>query len=68
MALAGAALLPVVGAIDEDVLYRSLGNDIVWLMLAAFVVAGVLRRVGVIEHIIRRLLARLATVQGLSGR
>lgn len=65
VALAGAALLPVVGAIDEDVLYRSLGNDIVWLMLAAFVVAGVLRQVGVIEQVIRRLLARLATVQGL---
>ncbi len=65
VALAGAALLPVFGAIDEDVLYRSLGNDIVWLMLAAFVVAGVLRQVGVIEQIIRRLLARLATVQGL---
>ncbi len=65
VALAGAALLPVVGAINEDVLYRSLGNDIVWLMLAAFVVAGVLRQVGVIEQIIRRLLARLATVQGL---
>lgn len=65
VALAGAALLPLVGAIDEDVLYRSLGNDIVWLMLAAFVVAGVLRQVGVIEQIIRRLLTRLATVRGL---
>ncbi|MDX3974554.1 SLC13 family permease [Shinella sp.] len=65
VALAGAALLPVTGAIDEDVLYRSLGNDIVWLMLAAFVVAGVLRQVGVIEQVIRRLLARLDTVQGL---
>lgn len=65
VALTGAAILPVVGAIDENVLYRSLGNDIVWLMLAAFVVAGVLRQVGVIEQIIRRLLARLTTVQGL---
>lgn len=65
VALAGAALLPVLGVIDEDVLYRSLGNDIVWLMLAAFIVAGVLRQVGVIEQIIGRLLARVATVQGL---
>lgn len=65
VALAGAAILPVVGAIDEDVLYRSLGNDIVWLMLAAFVVAGVLRQVGVVEHVISRLLARLNTVQSL---
>ncbi|WP_119752366.1 SLC13 family permease [Neorhizobium tomejilense] len=65
VALAGAAVLAVFGAIDEDVLYRSLGNEIVWLMLAAFVVAGVLRQVGVIEHIIRRLLARFGTVQGL---
>lgn len=65
VALAGAVLLPVLGVIDEDVLYRSLGNDIVWLMLAAFIVAGVLRQVGVIEQIIGRLLARVATVQGL---
>jgi sodium-dependent dicarboxylate transporter 2/3/5 len=65
VALAGAGVLAVFGAIDEDVLYRSLGNEIVWLMLAAFVVAGVLRQVGVIEHIIRRLLARFGTVQGL---
>ncbi|WP_312895591.1 SLC13 family permease [Rhizobium laguerreae] len=65
VALAAAALLPVAGAIDEDVLYRSLGNDIVWLMLAAFIVAGVLRQVGVIEQVIRRLLARFATVRGL---
>ncbi|MEO9341159.1 SLC13 family permease [Mesorhizobium sp. SB112] len=65
VALAAAALLPVFGAIDEEMLYRSLGNDIVWLMLAAFIVAGVLRQVGVIEQIIHRLLARLATVKGL---
>lgn len=65
VALAGAAILPVVGAIDEDVLYRSLGNDIVWLMLAAFIVAGVLQQVGVINQIIGRLLARLGTVRGL---
>ncbi|MCQ1835113.1 SLC13 family permease [Neorhizobium galegae] len=65
VALAGAGVLAVFGAIDEDVLYRSLGNEIVWLMLAAFVVAGVLRQVGVIEQIIRRLLARFGTVQGL---
>lgn len=68
VALADAAILPAVGAIDEDVLYRSLGNDIVWLMLAAFIVANVLRQVGVIDQIIRRLLARLATVQGHFGR
>jgi len=65
VALAGAAVLPVVGAVDEEVLYRSLGNDIVWLMLAAFVVAGVLRQVGVVEQIIGRLLARLNTVKSL---
>ncbi|MCJ8052840.1 anion permease [Shinella curvata] len=65
VALAGAAMLPIVGAVDEAVLYRSLGNDIVWLMLAAFVVAGVLRQVGVVEQIIGRLLARLNTVKSL---
>lgn len=65
VALAGAAILPVMGAIDEDVLYRSLGNEIVWLMLAAFVVAAVLRQVGVVEQVIGRLLSRIKTVQSL---
>lgn len=65
VALAGAAALAVLGAVDEDVVYRSLGNDIVWLMLAAFILAGVLRQVGVIEQLIRRLLVRLNTVQSL---
>jgi solute carrier family 13 (sodium-dependent dicarboxylate transporter), member 2/3/5 len=65
VALAGAAILPVVGAIDEGVLYRSLGNEIVWLMLAAFVVAAVLRQVGVVEQIIGRLLGRINTVRSL---
>lgn len=65
VALAGAAILAVVGAVDEEAVYRSLGNDIVWLMLAAFIVAAVLRQVGVIEQVIGRLLARLNTVQNL---
>ena len=65
VALAGAAALAALGAVDEEVVYRSLGNDIVWLMLAAFILAGVLRQVGVIEQVIGRLLARLDTVRSL---
>ncbi|KSV91410.1 hypothetical protein [Sinorhizobium sp. GL28] len=43
VALAGAAALAVTGAVDEEAVYGALGNDIVWLMLAASVIAAVLQ-------------------------
>ncbi len=65
VALGGAVALAAVGAIPEEGLYRSLGNDIVWLMLSAFLIAAVLRHAGVVEHIIVRLTNRLSSVNGL---
>lgn len=65
VAIAGAAALPVLGAIEEDALYRSLGNEIIWLMLAAFIVAAVVRHVGLIEQLLDRVIGRFATVSGL---
>lgn len=65
VAIAGAAALPVLGAVDEEVLYRSLGNEIIWLMLAAFIVAAVLRHVGLVEQVLDRVLGRFKSVSGL---
>lgn len=65
IAIAGAAALPVLGAIEEDALYRSLGNEIIWLMLAAFIVAAVLRQVGLMEQLLSRMLRRFTSVSGL---
>lgn len=65
VAITGAAALPVLGALEEEALYRSLGNEIIWLMLAAFIVAAVLRHVGLVEHILDRVLGRFKSVSGL---
>lgn len=62
VALAGALALAIVGAIPEELVYRSLGNDIIWLLLSAFVIAGVLRHVGLIEQITARLMPRMRSI------
>lgn len=65
VALTGAVALSAVGAISEEAVYRSLGNDTIWLMLSAFIIAGVLRSSGVIEQVIAVLLSRLTSVSAL---
>nr|WP_236778045.1 SLC13 family permease [Agrobacterium tumefaciens] len=65
VALAGAVALAVVGAIPEDLVYRSLGNDIIWLLLSAFVIAGVLRHVGLIEQVTDRLMPKMCSIRSM---
>src|SRR3990172_484071 len=42
VALAGALILVISGAVDEKALFVTLGSEIVWLLIAAFVMASVL--------------------------
>ncbi|MEI3851017.1 MULTISPECIES: SLC13 family permease [unclassified Ensifer] len=65
VALAGVAALAVTGAVDEEAVYGALGNDIVWLMLAASVIAAVLQASGLVERLAFRLLARFRDVNRL---
>lgn len=65
VALAGAVALAVVGAIPEELVYRSLGNDIIWLLLSAFVIAGVLRHVGLFEQLTDRLIPRMRSIRSM---
>lgn len=65
VALAGAVALAVVGAIPEDLVYRSLGNDIIWLLLSAFVIAGVLRHLGLIEQVTDRLMPKMRSIRSM---
>ncbi len=65
VALAGAVALAVVGAIPEDLVYRSLGNDIIWLLLSAFVIAAVLRHVGLIEQVTDRLMPKMRSIRSM---
>ncbi|ANK76473.1 hypothetical protein FA04_26150 (plasmid) [Ensifer adhaerens] len=65
VALAGAAALAVTGAVGEEAVYAALGNDIVWLMMAASVIAAVLQASGLVERLAFRLLARFRDVSRL---
>ncbi len=40
VALGAAAALTVVGVIDAEALFATLGDDVVWLLLSAFVIAS----------------------------
>ncbi|MBD9523112.1 anion permease [Ensifer sp. ENS02] len=65
VALAGAAALAVTGAVGEEAVYAALGNDIVWLMMTASVIAAVLQASGLVERLAFRLLARFRDVSRL---
>ncbi|OCP02815.1 hypothetical protein BC374_12085 [Ensifer sp. LC13] len=65
VALGGAAALAITGAVEEEAVYAALGNDIVWLMLAASVIAAVLQASGLVERLAFRLLARFRDVRRL---
>lgn len=65
VALAGALALVVFGAVDEDALFATLGNEIVWLLIAAFIIAPVLRSNGTAERMVGIVLSRCGTVSGV---
>ncbi|WP_170990197.1 SLC13 family permease [Aquamicrobium sp. LC103] len=65
VALAGALALVVSGAVQEEAFFATLGNEIVWLLIAAFVMASVLRTTGIAERLATTVLARCGTVSGL---
>lgn len=52
VALAAAVSLVLTGAVPEQRLYAALGSDLVWLLLAAFVIAAVLKEAGLAERML----------------
>ena len=58
VALFAALALVLTGTISEDRLYATLGSDLVWLLLAAFVIAAVIKDAGLAERIVAPLTAR----------
>jgi solute carrier family 13 (sodium-dependent dicarboxylate transporter), member 2/3/5 len=65
VAVAAALAAVATGAVEAEALYASLGSEIVWLMLGAFVIAAALARSGLTAVLTGRLVARCATVSGL---
>lgn len=65
VALSGAIALAITGTVSNDAVYGALGKDIIWLMLAAFILAAVLQASGLIEKLLLRNLARVKSVKTL---
>ena len=65
VALSGAIALAVTGTVSNEAVYAASGKDIIWLMLAAFILAAVLQASGLIEKLLMRNLAKLRSVSAL---
>jgi solute carrier family 13 (sodium-dependent dicarboxylate transporter), member 2/3/5 len=57
VALTAALALVLAGAVPEERLYETLGSDLVWLLLAAFVIAAVLKDSGLTDRMVAPLTA-----------
>ncbi|MDF9717309.1 SLC13 family permease [Nocardioides sp. ChNu-99] len=60
----GAGVLATVPVGGQDALFASLGNDVVWLVVGAFVVGGALARSGLAGRLTAAVVGRARTVGG----
>jgi di/tricarboxylate transporter len=71
VAIAAALALAATGALSTEKLFATLGHELIWLLVAAFVISEVLRASGLLERLIFAVLHRLGTVRhlvlGLTG-
>ncbi|MGL5008636.1 MAG: SLC13 family permease, partial [Paracoccaceae bacterium] len=58
VALAAALTLVLAGAVPEERLYATLGSGLVWLLVAAFIIAAVLKDSGLTDRMVAPLTAR----------
>jgi len=65
VALAAALAMVISGAGSETVLFEALGHELIWLLIAAFAIAAVLRQTGAAERLVLPALARAGTVKQL---
>lgn len=65
VALAGALVLVLTNTVAEARLFQALGNEIIFLMLAAFVIGAVLKETGLAERATFKLLAPFRSVHGI---
>ncbi|MBB5907471.1 SLC13 family permease [Actinoalloteichus hymeniacidonis] len=65
VALTAALSLTLIGVLQSDDLFGALGGEVIWLLIAAFVLAAGLTQAGVPARIAVLLLARARTVRGL---
>jgi anion transporter len=68
VALAGGIALVLFGAIEAERLFSGLGEDVVWLLIGAFIMAAVVRQSGLAERLVLRAVAGSGSVRGLFHR
>lgn len=66
IALAAVAVLAVTGVLAPAELFATLGADLVWLLIAAFVLAAGLTGSGLVDRFVAVLPARARSVRGLA--
>jgi di/tricarboxylate transporter len=68
VALLAALALLATGSITPRAFYASLGHDLIWLLLGAFLLAAVMRHSGLAERVALRAVAHSRTPRGLMLR
>lgn len=65
VAMTGAIMLVGLGVIPDTALFAALGHELVWLLLAAFVIAAILKSSGLLERTVFTAARPFSTVSGL---
>ena len=65
VAMTGAIMLVGLGVIPDTALFAALGHELVWLLLAAFVIAAILKSSGLLERTVFMAVRPFSTVSGL---
>jgi solute carrier family 13 (sodium-dependent dicarboxylate transporter), member 2/3/5 len=65
IALGAAVVLVAAGVVTQEQLHAALGNELIWLLVAAFVLAAALRASGVAERAALAVVSRVSHVRSL---
>ncbi|MGK3994081.1 SLC13 family permease [Sorangium sp. So ce1024] len=63
--LGAAMLLLLTGVSPQERLFDSLGSDVIWLMIGAFILGGAVEKTGLAMRLAQRVVERARTVRGL---
>ncbi len=65
VALTAAMMLVGVGAVAQEEFYRTLGTELIWLLVASFVMAAALKASGVSDRMVMKALGRVSSIRSL---
>ncbi|MGL5114417.1 MAG: SLC13 family permease [Beijerinckiaceae bacterium] len=65
VALAACIALVAFGAAKPEDMYKALGSELVWLLIASFVIAAALKASGLSDRLVRLSLSRVSSIRGL---